>query len=300
MKRKLDSTEGEDTSGATTNSTRRRIDFETEVDSDNEISLNTQANKRRKMGEEIAALKIWMEGKFTENIAASTKQTSQIMESVSINAERSRKNAEDINGLKRSVANIERRIMGGQTTSQQPESFADAVASSSCGIGAGPVPQPVTKATHDSAAFQLSRKRLRLWPIAGEDNAEIMESVVVFCCQALGAPRKDQLGIKTVSRVKSAPRGVAYLEVLVEFVDCYARDDILMRGPMLASYRDTAEKPTAGIRLDIPQHLMGSFKTLEAFGFGLKRRHGKGFRKHIKFDDYTEKLFIQVGMRRGD
>ena len=110
----------------------------------------------------------------------------------------------------------------------------------------------------------------------------------------------DELGIKKVQRVRSAPRGIAHMEVLVEFIDTYARDDILARGPMLAEYRDPNNKPTAGIRLDIPQHLLGVFKTLEAFGYALKRQHGNSFRKHVKFDEYARTLYIQVGIKNQD
>ena len=67
---------------------------------------------------------------------------------------------------------------------------------------------------------------------------------------------------------------------------------------MLAQYRDKDNKPTAGIRLEIPAHLMGSFKTLESFVFALRRRHGPNFRKHIKFDEYKENLFVQVGIKK--
>ena len=70
------------------------------------------------------------------------------------------------------------------------------------------------------------------------------------------------------------------------------------RGPMLMQYRDIVNKPTAGIRLDIPAHLMGVFKTLETFGFSLKRRHGRDFRKYIKFDEFSESLYIQVGFKK--
>ena len=128
----------------------------------------------------------------------------------------------------------------------------------------------------------------------------MVKATEIFCCQALGAPRRDELGIKKVSRVKPAPRGIAYLEVLVEFVDTCARDDILVRGPMLAEYRDSTNRPTAGLRLDIPSHLMGVFKTLEAFGYALKKRHQVNFRKHIKFDEFAETLYIQVGRREED
>ena len=70
-----------------------------------------------------------------------------------------------------------------------------------------------------------------------------------------------------------------------------------MRGPMLAGYRDPTGKPTAGIRLRIPTYLMGAFKTLETFGHRLKKSYGQQFRKHIKFDDFSRDLYIQVGIK---
>ena len=88
----------------------------------------------------------------------------------------------------------------------------------------------------------------------------MMEALITFCCQALGAPRRDEL------RITAVKRGIAHMEVVATFEDSYARDYILMRGPMLSEYRDSKKKPMAGIRLDIPSHLMGVFKTLESFG----------------------------------
>ena len=84
----------------------------------------------------------------------------------------------------------------------------------------------------------------------------------------------------------------------MEFEDGNTRDNMLMRGPMLASYRDGKGRPTAGIRLHIPGHLMGVFKTLESFGHYLRNKHGNAFCKHIKFDEFDCSLFIQVGMKR--
>ena len=94
------------------------------------------------------------------------------------------------------------------------------------------------------------------------------------------------------------PRHCTFL-ILVTFVDNYARDDILTRGPSLSGYRDDDGRPTAGIRLDIPAHLIGCFKTLEAFGFKLKKKHGQQLKKHIKFDEF-ENLYIQVGLKQED
>ena len=95
-------------------------------------------------------------------------------------------------------------------------------------------------------------------------------------------------------RAKSAPKGQAYLEVIVTFRDNASRDNIFGRGSNLAEYKDSRNRPTCGIRLHIPAHLMGSFKTLEAYGVELKRQHGRKLRKYVKFDEVVEDLFLQI------
>ena len=136
--------------------------------------------------------------------------------------------------------------------------------------------------------------------IEGKDEDQMMEAMIAFCCQALGSLRRDKLGLVSIKRVKSAPRGIAHLEVVAVFEDTHARDYILMRGPMLSEYRDKDNNPTAGISLDIPAHLMVSFKILESFGFALRRRHGNNLKKHVKFDEFSETLFLQVGLKHSN
>ena len=151
----------------------------------------------------------------------------------------------------------------------------------------------------DRDAFLTARKSLRIWPIEGNTNEDLEHALEDFCVKALGA-RRESLHIDSVRRVKSAPRGVAHMEVVAVFSDSYARDDILTRGPMLSDFHDEENKPTAGLRLEIPSHLMGAFKTLEAFAYSLKRRHGPSLRKHIKFDEFVQNLYIQVGIKEED
>ena len=257
-------------------------------DSDTEVIINCQAHKRRKMTKDIEDLKVWM----TDNMATK-EQTEKIYATVQSNTARAERNEDDIREIRLSLANMEREI---PTVRPNPGASYAGVASSRAGPSRNAA-LPRDKSGVDRDAFLLSRRRLRVWPIEGNNEDELKKATLAFCCQALGAPRKDEIGITKITRVKSAPRGIAFLEVLVEFTDNYARDDILMRGPMLSGYRDDKGKPTAGIRLDIPPHLMAVFKTLEAFGFGLKRRHPT-LRKHIKFDEYAESLFIQVGLKK--
>ena len=62
----------------------------------------------------------------------------------------------------------------------------------------------------------------------------------------------------------------------------------------LATCTDHEGKPTAGIRLEIPDELADSFCLLSRFGTRLRARHGPGTKRHIKFDDYSGSLYSNV------
>ena len=166
------------------------------------------------------------------------------------------------------------------------------------GVGSLPMPSMTDGYNKEKRDFFSARNSLQFWPIEGKNEAEMLECFQDFLQNALGMSGKEKDSILKIRRVHSAPRGKAYKEVCVEFVDSNIRDEILMRGPMLASFRDDEGKPTAGIRLRIPGHLMGAFKALEAFGHRLKRNYGENFKKHIKFEEYDCTLYIQVGIKR--
>ena len=301
MKRKQRDAEEKESEEAEEVSIRRKIIFDSE--SDDEVSFDIQAHKKRRMGLDMEELKVWFRAELKTKMG---EQTEKITETIKENTERGIKNSEDIADLKLAISRIEANTINPSFQPLGPSYAGAAAARPDSSIRTSDIPssssicipRAYASSQEERKSFELSRRSLRIWPIDGSTEKQLMDAVAVFFCQALGAPRKDELGIKSVKRVKSAPRGIAFLEVLVEFSDTYARDDILMRGPMLSGYRDPAGKPTTGIRLDIPTHLMGSFKTLEAFGFALKRRHGQGLRKHIKFDDFTGTLYMQAGVKK--
>ena len=122
----------------------------------------------------------------------------------------------------------------------------------------------------------------------------MVASVEDFCYNALMLPTDMEIGIGTVERMRSAPRGVAHLEILVTFVGNYSRDRVFACGPKLAGYRDGNNKPTCGLRLHIPSHLMSHFKILENFASMLRDKHGKMVKKHIKFDEHNKSIYIQI------
>lgn len=49
---------------------------------------------------------------------------------------------------------------------------------------------------------------------------------------------------------------------------------------------------TAGIRMEIPPHLLMTHRLLNMFGFNLKQKHGRDTRRIIKFDMIEQSLYL--------
>ena len=72
-------------------SIRRKITFDSDSDSDQEVIFNTQAHKRKRMAKDLEELKVWFDNKITEKLVdvASKTQTQQLIDNISKNTERS-------------------------------------------------------------------------------------------------------------------------------------------------------------------------------------------------------------------
>lgn len=81
-------------------------------------------------------------------------------------------------------------------------------------------------------------------------------------------------------------------EVLVVFRDVATRDMIFSYASNLGKTNGTASQ--AGVRMEIPPHLTGIFKTLDSHGQLLRKRHGPGVKRSIKFDDLEMSLYMDV------
>ena len=69
---------------------------------------------------------------------------------------------------------------------------------------------------------------------------------------------------------------------------------------MLADYKDDTGKPTAGIRMDIPDFLASTFKILDNYGERMQRIHGRETRKYIKYDEPVYSLLPELKLPGGD
>ena len=148
-----------------------------------------------------------------------------------------------------------------------------------------------------SREYTRARRSLRLWPIRAASEMELWGGVGDFLQDNLGLSDDQvrQEDIKAISRVDDpVAAGVVNSEVLVVFSSAEKRDTVMMNANKLAGMVDAAGSPVAGIRLEVPQELVPTFRLLSRFGARLRARHGEGTKRHIKFDDFNASLYAVV------
>ena len=147
-----------------------------------------------------------------------------------------------------------------------------------------------------SADYTAARRSLRLWPVLGRTEGELWQNVGEFLHETLAIPENDlgQADIESLDRVAVGRDSVERDEVLVRFYDKTKRDIVASSSASLASKVDNDGRPTAGIRLEIPPELLGTFRLLLRFGTRLRARHGAGTKRHIKFDDFSGSLYTNI------
>ena len=117
----------------------------------------------------------------------------------------------------------------------------------------------------------------------------------VFFFDKMRIPRSDlsQRDICNVRRVLTARGKRSKLELLVKFVDVETRDRVSSYARNLGDYIDKG-KATVTFRHDIPSHLAGVHRTLLQYGHDMGKKHGKGFKRNIRFDDTALSFCIDV------
>ena len=99
--------------------------------------------------------------------------------------------------------------------------------------------------------------------------------------------------IEMIRQVKNPTKSRIVDEVLIVFKTIAVRDSVARLAPNLAK-ADSIGGVRPGIRLEIPRHLMPTFKMLERHGHQLRSRHGADLKRHIKFDDSARDLILDV------
>ena len=112
-----------------------------------------------------------------------------------------------------------------------------------------------------------------------------------FFTKYMGIPSDsvDHFEFEHIEVLQQGRRSKIVDEVLVRFKTSRTRDMVQSYAPNLAMHAGKA-----GLRLNVPQHLIGLFKMYEVHGGKLKQRYGNGLKRSIKFDDATYSLAMDV------
>ena len=168
---------------------------------------------------------------------------------------------------------------------------------------------PATEADVQPASWRekeywTSRRKARFWPVKGSSPAELWRNLETFLLHDMRVPtttiaEKDVMEVVRVLPKPPSDRAVArrtreHDEVLVTFSTAQIRDTVCSYARNLSSFRSEDGLPTAGVRKEIPEFLVGVNRALLHHGSILKRMHGKGFRRNIKFDDSDLTLYMDV------
>ena len=137
------------------------------------------------------------------------------------------------------------------------------------------------------------RRALRIWPVSGSDMRTALER---FLLDKMGLDQEfvRDLGHTDVIRLSGNNAGGTKNknfkndEVLVTFANKETRDAVKQAGVNLASHRDSA-----GIRIQVPGHLMSTFRAFESLAYHLKQKDGE-LRRVVKFDDDNLNLYMDV------
>ena len=79
-------------------------------------------------------------------------------------------------------------------------------------------------------------------------------------------------------------------EALIIFIDLESRDLVTSYARNLSDQMSD-NFPLAGLRMDIPPHLMSTFKMLENYGRDMKMRYGSEFKRQVRFDDAAKSQY---------
>lgn len=154
--------------------------------------------------------------------------------------------------------------------------------------------------------YLKARKQARFWPIVGNSESELWTDVERFLNETMRIPSSviSESDVVNVTRIPPRARGrpaseggrarVEHDEVIITFASVKIRVAVCSYSRNLADHRSSNGSPTAGVRMEIPEHLAGVHQTLLQHGSMLRRRHGQSFKRNIKYDDTEQTLYMDI------
>ena len=139
--------------------------------------------------------------------------------------------------------------------------------------------------------YLRARRSFKIWPLVISTPGKQDEAVREFFMKQMDVPMSVamQATLDTIKPADQAKGSRITSEYVVTFGDVESRD-------MIKSYASglAAAKGQAGLRLDIPPCLKGSFRILNEHGMAMIKIYGKEVKRNIRFDDRNEDLMMDI------
>ena len=146
----------------------------------------------------------------------------------------------------------------------------------------------------DDEDYDHARRSLRLRPIGGSMREDLWRNACFFLQSHLCLNNIVERDVSSISRPKISSGRAAKDEIIIKFANIATWDTVVRASAKLAGSIDRDGRPTAGIRIKVPRRLRMAFSILFRYGQQLTGRHGEGTRKHVKFDNTTRSLYLNV------
>ena len=144
--------------------------------------------------------------------------------------------------------------------------------------------------------YERARSSLVFYPIPGETNDEMLKALQVFLTKGMKIPKEElkRSDIALTRRVRTTRNARARKELLVLFTDQEIRDFVLSHARNLSGHIDSNKKPTAGVRIEVPTHLLNVKRSFDEYGYMLKMELGNSFKRNVRYDDTNRTLVMDV------
>ena len=239
-------------------------------------------------------LKAYMNGEFLSNINETMDRNHKKL------SDRMDKTQKDLrihkDHVERELSKMRAEI--GSNKNPGPDLGLTYAGATAAGGSSGTEKKSASKGEREEKQYWRARRSARFFPIEGVTEQELRQSVEHFCTEKLRIPAADfnQRDIEGVRRVRMRRGKESQQEVIVLFEDIETRDRITSYARNLSQFIDSAGKPTAGIRFEIPDHLSGVHRTLLQYGHAMWNKHKRdpGFKRNVRFDDIEMTYVLDI------
>ena len=140
--------------------------------------------------------------------------------------------------------------------------------------------------------YLRARRSFRIWPVHVKEDEQPEVCVRRFFILQMKVPAvlAREANIEQIRRATPGhQRSRIHDEYVVTFERIEERDAVKSYANGLAS-----SQGKAGLRLELPDNLKGSYRTLEEHGLAVRELYGEGTKRSVKFDDRAKDLMMDV------